>query len=120
MQSHLLKRKALLFSLLSPQNQSSWKRRSLCSSWHSPVFVMVKSASRLLLKTNLIFTDCAPFTLNITCDILGLPTSRIVNGTAAADKQYPYQVSVLNNGRHLCGGTILNKRHILTAAHCFQ
>ncbi|KAK4873100.1 hypothetical protein RN001_015129 [Aquatica leii] len=43
---------------------------------------------------------------------------RIVNGTTAADGQYPYQASLRSNNRHVCGGSILNNRWVLTSAVC--
>lgn len=45
-------------------------------------------------------------------------TLRIVGGQDANITDYPYQVSVLFNGLHGCGGSILNQKYILTAAHC--
>uniref|UniRef100_A0A182Q9G5 Peptidase S1 domain-containing protein n=1 Tax=Anopheles farauti TaxID=69004 RepID=A0A182Q9G5_9DIPT len=48
----------------------------------------------------------------------------IIEGTEAALHEFPYQVSMqwnFNNGsrpRHFCSGSILNRKWILTAAHC--
>lgn len=46
---------------------------------------------------------------------------RIIDGNAAKLKQFPYHVSLYKiNGQHyFCGGAIISKRFILSAAHCF-
>ncbi|CAI7610599.1 unnamed protein product [Penicillium bialowiezense] len=41
----------------------------------------------------------------------------IVGGSSAQIGEFPYQVS-LQTTSHQCGGTIIDKDHILTAAHC--
>ncbi|XP_074648764.1 chymotrypsinogen A-like [Tubulanus polymorphus] len=37
-----------------------------------------------------------------------------------SDQAWPHQVSLQYNNRHACGGSILDRNTILTAAHCFQ
>ncbi|XP_076620356.1 chymotrypsin-2-like [Colletes latitarsis] len=43
---------------------------------------------------------------------------RIVGGQVATRGKYPYQVSIRQSFRHICGGSIINEYFILTAAHC--
>ncbi|XP_076179603.1 transmembrane protease serine 9-like [Ptiloglossa arizonensis] len=45
---------------------------------------------------------------------------RIVNGEDAKVGEIPYQVSLQNKGSsfHFCGGSVLNKNYVITAAHC--
>ncbi|CAH0625519.1 unnamed protein product [Chrysodeixis includens] len=48
--------------------------------------------------------------------------SRIVGGSSSSLGQFPYQaglVIALPNGQAACGGSLLNNRRVLTAAHCW-
>ncbi|KAI0218622.1 Cubilin [Lamellibrachia satsuma] len=45
----------------------------------------------------------------------------IVRGTEAKEHSWPWQISLVLQGfGHICGGSILNKRWIATAAHCVE
>lgn len=44
---------------------------------------------------------------------------RIVGGTPAEEDKWGWQASLHWRGKHVCGGSIISIRWIITAAHCF-
>ncbi|KAF7990680.1 hypothetical protein HCN44_000485 [Aphidius gifuensis] len=51
----------------------------------------------------------------------GKPPSKIVGGVNSQPGSVPYIVSltVSKTNQHICGGSLISLRHVLTAAHCF-
>ncbi|NXL55425.1 OVCH2 protein, partial [Chordeiles acutipennis] len=59
--------------------------------------------------------------------ICGMPSnqprfifSRIIGGEEAVPYSWPWQVSVQISDEHICGGAVLAKEWVVTAAHCFD
>lgn len=46
------------------------------------------------------------------------PQEDIVGGTTASAGEFPFIASLQVSGRHICGGTLINRNTIVTAAHC--
>ncbi|KAM9182343.1 ovochymase-2 [Mergus octosetaceus] len=62
-----------------------------------------------------------------TDDICGVPSnqprfifSRIIRGEEAVPYSWPWQVSIQISNEHICGGAVLAKEWVVTAAHCFN
>ncbi|NXI95535.1 OVCH2 protein, partial [Psophia crepitans] len=66
--------------------------------------------------------------IQVTADyICGMPSnqprfifSRIIGGEEAVPYSWPWQVSVQIADEHICGGAVLAKEWVVTAAHCFN
>ncbi|XP_075377306.1 transmembrane protease serine 5 [Mycteria americana] len=56
----------------------------------------------------------------LKCSECGLRpgTARVVGGTDVPPGRWPWQVSVYHGSQHRCGGSVLAREWIVTAAHC--
>ncbi|XP_054456844.1 ST14 transmembrane serine protease matriptase a [Anoplopoma fimbria] len=58
---------------------------------------------------------------NCDCGRSMFKTSRIVGGQDSEEGEFPWQVSLHVKGfGHVCGGSVINQRWLVTAAHCVQ
>uniref|UniRef100_A0A670ZTA4 Peptidase S1 domain-containing protein n=1 Tax=Pseudonaja textilis TaxID=8673 RepID=A0A670ZTA4_PSETE len=78
-------------------------------------FAFINSHLTILIS----FLECG-----IRPAISEIPGSRIVGGHESEEGAWPWQVSLqtYNHGGgflHLCGGTLINNRTVLSAAHCY-
>uniref|UniRef100_F1SNW5 Peptidase S1 domain-containing protein n=1 Tax=Sus scrofa TaxID=9823 RepID=F1SNW5_PIG len=48
----------------------------------------------------------------------GTKETQIVGGSPARARKWPWQVSLQVNDQHMCGGSLIANRWVLTAAHC--
>lgn len=47
-------------------------------------------------------------------------SGQIIGGRPTSVNRHPYQVSMVLNGNSFCGGFIVSRDYVLTAAHCVQ
>ncbi|KAJ0005767.1 hypothetical protein NQD34_015661, partial [Periophthalmus magnuspinnatus] len=54
----------------------------------------------------------------LECGLRPQYSTRIVGGNMSRAGQFPWQVSLQYKGEHICGGSIITSKWVLTAAHC--
>jgi len=45
---------------------------------------------------------------------------KIIGGQEAPKHEFPWQISLRQLGQHICGGSLINEKQIICAAHCVQ
>ncbi|NWU55799.1 OVCH2 protein, partial [Dromas ardeola] len=90
-------------------------------------FVHLLNGCSLLLQILTSKTLLETSVLSVSDDICGMPSnqprfifSRIIGGEEAVPYSWPWQVSVQISDEHICGGAVLAKEWVVTAAHCFN
>lgn len=85
------------------------------------------TTTRAPIKKKRITTTIAPSTtIQVTQKLCTVPTreatQRVSNGERVPDRYYPWHVSIFKRestaSMYICGGSIISKEYILTAAHC--
>lgn len=109
----------------SPANDPMYRHITCLETgqWNQPVFNCTPSMEIfkfVIIKTIYynIFVECGIETLNLR--------PLIVNGQNAMAPEFPWNVGIYRSDSrygedhlHICGGTIVSERLVLSAAHCF-
>jgi len=68
------------------------------------------------LKVGLAFI----FLYELNCVQSDIFPSRILGGVDTVKGDWPFLIALYQGSRYVCGGTLISKRHVLTAAQCIQ
>jgi len=55
-----------------------------------------------------------------TCRCGQKAASRIVGGVTTGVNEWPWQAALMYGSQQFCGGSLINDRYVLTAAHCTE
>ncbi|XP_058520164.1 serine protease 40-like [Ochotona princeps] len=83
---------------------------------------MLSNQNNQNLKEGLVSGKRAPHDSHCPPTVCGKTgkTGRIYGGTRAEPEWWPWQASLLLNGRHICGASLIASNWVVSAAHCFQ
>ncbi|KAK4809564.1 hypothetical protein QYF61_016996, partial [Mycteria americana] len=96
--------------------EDMWQIRSSCESGR----IVALKCSGSPPGPSSFFAPTPPASLTLQREECGLRpgTARVVGGTDVPPGRWPWQVSVYHGSQHRCGGSVLAREWIVTAAHC--
>ena len=75
-------------------------------------------SSLFIFLTLFLFSGCQIYSIGEEENSDSNLRERIINGVEAIEGRYSYAVSLQDNLGHFCGGSLIAKDIVLTAAHC--
>jgi len=88
----------------------------------SSAIVLQRSGSQveLMIQTNEVKNEvCWDNISDVSCERCGLANrNKIVGGRSATNNEFPWMAALVYEDVIICGGSVINDRYVLTAAHC--
>jgi len=88
------------------------------SSTHAIQLLLVAATITLAAATNYIRGGGLDADARKSRQLNLFKEDRIIGGSRAQKNRYPYTVSMQDRGGHFCGGSLISRDFVLTAAHC--
>ena len=98
----------------------SAKCKATCQLCHKPGTTRqpsIVSTTQLPLPLSITTTQKPAI---LSCGRKMVPKSRVVGGTEATPFSWPWQIGLYRWSRFSCGGSLVNSRWVVTAAHCIR
>lgn len=94
-----------------------------CSETINNIFSDLQETDTECCSEEVLPDDVLPDTIqDQDVDLQACPelSGQIIGGRPSSVNRHPYQVSMVLNGNSFCGGFIISRDYVLTAAHCVQ
>ncbi|XP_030645323.1 plasma kallikrein [Chanos chanos] len=64
--------------------------------------------------------SCSSEVPETDCGVAQIEKARVLGGSDVSPGQWPWQISLQKNRKHVCGGVIIARQWVVTAAHCLS
>ena len=78
----------------------------------------IQSRTRTRTRAQFQCPSCIFSTYISGCGKTSIQGKRIIAGETAVRGSWPWQILIINNGKAICGGTLIASQWVVTAAHC--